>query len=274
MELKYFNCPFEVKQESITETGVFEGFASDYIDKKDDYGDIIVKGAFTETIKQGGRNRNGIPMLWSHDATEPIGIWSGLAEQNDRIKTVGQLALGVQRADETYILMKLGSIKGLSIGWDLAKDKNGEVLEDAYEIDKKKQIRYLKKLELWEISPVVFPANRRATITSVKSVIENAKNIRDFENALREEGMSNNLAKFLASMCKDKLERKWNKTAYDIIDTIRAIRYSMKPEPRTDENREDFLERCIPQTLRDNPGMDNDQAVAICNSIWKNKGGK
>ena len=41
------------------------------------------------------------------------------------------------------------------------------------------------------------------------------------------------------------------------------------PEPKEGENREDFVERCIPIVLDDGTAEDQDQAVAICNSMWR-----
>lgn len=41
------------------------------------------------------------------------------------------------------------------------------------------------------------------------------------------------------------------------------------PTPRTDESRDDFVGRCIPIVLDDGTADDQDQAVAICNSMWE-----
>lgn len=225
MNKKYLDYSFEIKQNTITEDGVFEGTASDYLRKKDSYGDIIVEGAYTETLKRGGRNGNGIAMLWQHNSNQPIGVYEKIVEVDKKLQVTGKLALGVQQADEAYILAKMGAIKGLSIGWDLARDKEGNILEDAVEIDHKKNIRYLKKIELWEISLVTFPANTRATITNVKAAIEQAKNIREFEHALREEGnLSANSAKYLVALFKPVLEKHWNKNTYAILNKILEIR--------------------------------------------------
>lgn len=226
MSKSYFACPFEIKAEDISDKGVISGYGSTFGGKPDSYGDIINEGAFSETLKNGGRNGSGIAMLWQHDARQPIGTWSEIVENSKGLKVTGQLALGVQQADEAFILLKMNALNGLSIGWDFLRDANGDPYENSYErVEKaKRYLRYLKRLELWEISPVTFPANTRATITSVKSVIEEAKNIREFENSLREEGMSTQAAKYLASLCKPELEKNWNKTSYDILKTIQEIR--------------------------------------------------
>jgi len=39
------------------------------------------------------------------------------------------------------------------------------------------------------------------------------------------------------------------------------------PEPRKDETKENFISRCIPYVVKE--GRKQDQAAAICYSIWK-----
>lgn len=41
------------------------------------------------------------------------------------------------------------------------------------------------------------------------------------------------------------------------------------PTPRSDETREEWLDRCIPVVLDDGTAEDRDQAVAICSSMWE-----
>jgi HK97 family phage prohead protease len=220
----YYNCPFEIKKEDITDAGIFEGFGSTFGGKPDSYGDIITEGAFKETLRKGGRNGTGIAMLWQHKSDKPIGVYQEVVETEKGLKVRGELALEVQQGKEAYILMKMGALNGLSIGWDFLRDKDGNRFDDAMEMSKNNKIRYLKRLELWEISPVTFPANTRATITTVKAVIEEAKNIREFEHALRDEGLSIQAAKYIASLCKPKLEKKWNKDIYNILYAVRNLR--------------------------------------------------
>jgi hypothetical protein len=87
------------------------------------------------------------------------------------------------------------AFKGLSIGWDFMRDKKGNVQKDAMEYDEKKDVRYLKKIDLWEISPVTFPSNQRATVTGVKNIINHANDLRELEALLREEGQTRHQAK-------------------------------------------------------------------------------
>lgn len=43
------------------------------------------------------------------------------------------------------------------------------------------------------------------------------------------------------------------------------------PTPQPDETHDEFIHRCIPVVLDDGTADDEDQAVAICNSIWDRK---
>jgi len=132
-ETKNIDIPFEIKADSIQNDGTFEGYASVFGGRADTYGDIITAGAFGETIKKGGRNKNGIAMLWYHDVKQPIGIWESIVQDEKGLKVIGQLNLDVQRAKEIHSLMRQGAIKGLSIGWDFMKDAKGKIVEGSYE---------------------------------------------------------------------------------------------------------------------------------------------
>lgn len=44
------------------------------------------------------------------------------------------------------------------------------------------------------------------------------------------------------------------------------------PKPTTGESKNDFLKRCIPQLIDE--GRSQEQAVAICNSLYDEHGGK
>jgi hypothetical protein len=136
-------------------------------------------------------------MLWNHDAHQPIGVWEDLAEDAKGLWGKGRFLLDIQRAREVHTLAKNKAIGGLSIGYrEEDTDQDGAV-------------RLLKKLNLYEISPVTFPANRRARIESVKSerMDEFARRLRDgdpmpikdFEDILREAGVPKSMAVAIAS---------------------------------------------------------------------------
>lgn len=183
---------FEVKKESVTAEGDFEGYGSMFGGAPDSGGDIIAPGCFAKTLKARGRNGNGIALLWSHDSRAPIGVWRSLQEDEKGLFCQGTIH---PRAKPDGIpvldIMRMGGIKGLSIGYQTVLAEN----------DDKKKTRTLKEVELWEISPVTFPMSTRATIMSVKNIME-AKTPRELEDALREADMPREAAKYLVKLCK------------------------------------------------------------------------
>ena len=206
--------PFELKAEEMTESGIFSGYASMFGGEPDTYGDIVMQGAYVDTLEKGGRNGTGIAMLWQHDITKPIGVWKKIEENKKGLQVEGQLALSTQAGKEAYELMKIGAIKGLSIGYQVNKD--------GYEIDDRRKIRKLKTIELWEISPVTFPASVRSQITGVKEAIINAKTERQLEEALREAGLSRSVARYISSSMKKDLSEKWKD--YSVMNLLRNLR--------------------------------------------------
>jgi len=152
MELEEKTFPFEIK--ALTEEGQFEGYAAVF-GSKDALNEIIEPGAFTKTLKE----QRQFTMLWYHDPRDPIGIVD--VEQDGKgLKIKGQLNLEVQSAKEKYALMKQKAIRGLSFGF--------KTIVDLWD----KQIRYLKEIKLYEISPVTFGAHPEALISNVKQWAE------------------------------------------------------------------------------------------------------
>ena len=132
--------------------GRFSGYAAVFSNV--DFGnDVIEPGAFTKTL----RDNPSVPILWQHDPHEPIGVSTRMTQDVKGLRVEGQLAMEVQRARETHALMKLGAIKGMSIGYNTIKRHF------------KGQVRHLQELALGEFSPVTFPMNPQAGIHAVKA---------------------------------------------------------------------------------------------------------
>jgi hypothetical protein len=136
------------------EKGTFTGHASIF-DVVDSYGDVVAPGAFKRTLKH---KKGEFPLLWSHDNSKPIGVISA-EEDTKGLKVRGTLNLDVQLAREIRSLMKQGAVTGLSIGYQTVKE----------DVDKERNARVLKEINLWEISTVVFPACAPAQVEGVKA---------------------------------------------------------------------------------------------------------
>lgn len=175
------------------ETGIVKGYGSVF-GVKDSYGDIVDKGAFARSIAE---QKNSPAMLWQHRDSEPIGVWTQLAEDDHGLVLQGQLALATQRGKDAYELIKMGAINGLSIGY----------IPKVTEKDEETQTCTIKDLDLWEISLVTFPANEEARVTSLKNTnINQVTDIRSAERVLREAGLSKSTAQGLIARIKASVE--------------------------------------------------------------------
>ncbi len=191
---------FAFKVKAAGESGQIEGYASVF-GNRDSYNEVVMPGAFADSLARHKREGTYPLMLWQHNPDEPIGVWEEMSDDGKGLWGKGQLLQGVRRADEAIIMLKAGAIQGMSIGYrevDVEPAKDGEA-------------RKLIKLDLLEASIVSFPANRRARVESVKSetmMADFAKRLRDgdppsikeFEDILREAGVPKAMAVQIASV--------------------------------------------------------------------------
>lgn len=212
--------PYELKETVVDDKGYFEAYASDFKDEPDDGGDVVMKGAFTESILHGGRNRSGIVMLWQHDFKQPLGIYHKIVEDDRGLFVGGQLALGTPTGDTAHVLMKMRAIKHMSYGYDVLETEDklwkGNGKWDG------KNARYLKKVDLWEISPVTFPMLIRTTITNVKAITE-AKTERELEKALRESGFTKSEAMHVIGLCREALRESEKKDPVSFSNVLKTL---------------------------------------------------
>lgn len=146
---------------SVDERGFFSGYASVF-NHVDEQQDVVKPGAFKGTLEQWERQGQWPKMLWQHNQKEPIGRWHFMEEDSKGLYVEGQLLLDVQKAKEAYALMRAGAVDGLSIGFRVVKAER----------DHSSSLRYIKQVELLEVSIVTFAANERAKITRVKKVVD------------------------------------------------------------------------------------------------------
>lgn len=151
--LKFAATPkLEVKAEP---DGRISGWGSVW-DNVDSYGERVIRGAFTKSLAAGALPK----MLWQHNQNQPIGRWSKAVEDGRGLYVEGHLNLKTTNGRDAYEHVAAGDIDGMSIGYREVKAKsNGNV-------------RDLLELDLYEVSLVVFPANREASVAAVKSKAE------------------------------------------------------------------------------------------------------
>lgn len=175
---------FSLEVKAVSDEGVIEGYASVFGGAPDSYGDVVLPGAFADTLVKHKRDGTMPLMLWGHQASElPIGDWLDMAEDGKGLWAKGQLDLEDEVGVRVHRALKRKSVRGLSIGYE-TKERESD--------PKKPGINFLKRVDLWEVSPVNFPAQRRAQITSVKSILTGGElpSLDQFDEVLREAGFS------------------------------------------------------------------------------------
>ena len=181
LSLRQMPCEFKAHDDT---PHTFEGYGSVF-GVMDAYGDIVEPGAFTETLQKSHQSGVMPAMLWQHNAASPIGVWTAMHEDEYGLHVIGELA-DTTLGNEAYTLMKMGALSGLSIGYSVVRD----------EYDRKRDARLLKQINLWEVSPVTFPANSDARVDSVKNA---DGGYRGLERILRDAGFSRSQSKLIAS---------------------------------------------------------------------------
>ncbi|THH38306.1 HK97 family phage prohead protease [Aliishimia ponticola] len=129
----------------VQDGAVIEGYAS-LFGSVDQGGDVVRKGAYTQSLAALSREGRRVKMLWQHDPAQPIGVWDEVREDAQGLWVKGRILETTQTGRETAALIKAGAIDGLSIGYRTVKAAKND-----------KGQRLLTELELWEVSLVTFP---------------------------------------------------------------------------------------------------------------------
>ena len=205
-EIHYLPVGFALEEKSVAESkeetgafGTFRGYGSVFNHLDCDY-DVVRPGAFKSTLARQTR----VKMLWQHRSSEIIGSFTSLQEDDKGLLVEGRINLGTEKGREAYALLKAGDMDGLSIGYRV-KD---------FERDKQTGVRFLKEVDLMEISLVTMPANQRALVTDVKSV-EDINTLAEAEALLRKSGFSRDACRAFIARVKASLSGPTRREAED-----------------------------------------------------------
>jgi len=154
------NKTFDIKADN----GTITGYASTWTREPDSYGDIVAKGAFTESIENIKAAGKVLPLLYNHDNEELknfIGTITSLEEDDHGLKfeATFDATPEAQRARE---LAMDGRLAKFSFAYDVVEA--GEV-----ELEDGRKANELRKLNIHEVSLVLYPANPDTSIVSIKS---------------------------------------------------------------------------------------------------------
>ena len=194
--------------------GVVECFVAG-IGNKDSVGDIIVPGAFNESLK-----RRKPRVVWGHNWNEPIGKVLEMYEvpSSDPRLPMKMRAAGIGGL-YAKVQFNLKSERGRQAFADVAFFGEEQEWSIGYktldaDFDPKRQANVLKKVELYEASPVLHGANQLTGTISIKSFEGQDNNesikaqMRDEKGKLTEQGRSLLMRILASSMARQKPEEE------------------------------------------------------------------
>lgn len=141
------------------EDGMIEVYATTYGNKYPIWGnmyEVVEPGAFTKSLKERTKRR----VFWEH--MEVIGVEKSIVDDGKGLLCTGQLCLDVQRAREARSLAKMGAVDS---SMRFLPMKNGWKEEEP-------GTYHLREAKLLEWSLVGLPANPKAALVKVRSLLE------------------------------------------------------------------------------------------------------
>lgn len=154
---------FAIKTMDEGGSGGFVGYASTFDREPDSYGDVIAKGAFADTLAAWAASGRPIPLLYGHNMDDPdynIGVVE--AEEDERGLLVHASYDESPKAQRVRELVREGRLGKMSFAFDVL-DEGTVTLEDGTKANE------LRKLDLYEVSVVLVPANSHAEIIDAKA---------------------------------------------------------------------------------------------------------
>ena len=162
---------------SADDAGTISGYFSTYDRIPDSYGDVIARGAFTETIQKRKESGHPFPLCWNHDLDQIIGsVNPDDIQDTDKGPLMTASFFNTPLAQEKREIVKSGVVYQFSFAYEIL-DAGPVTLEDGTKANE------LRKLELFEVSIVPVPANPRAEVTDIKAGRRNSQKDAD---AIRE----------------------------------------------------------------------------------------
>ena len=115
-------------------------------------------------------------MVWAHKWDMPIGKGQ-ITQDDDKATFKGQFFMDTESGKEAYNLVKaMGDLQQWSFGFKVDDSEYGKLKKDGEE---EQDVRYLKGLTVYEVSPVLVGANQETYTMAIKSNTELLEDIAD-----------------------------------------------------------------------------------------------
>jgi HK97 family phage prohead protease len=159
---------FAAAAEAGAEPGQFTALVSAF-GNEDSQGDVVMPGAFTKTLAEWVLKGRPIPVVWSHQFSDPdsiLGVYTAAEETDAGLRLTGQLDLAHPKAARVHSLMKQGVIVEFSIS---GRVRDFELVEKDDGEDSWFAPMRIKDIDLWEAGPCFKGANPETELLSVKT---------------------------------------------------------------------------------------------------------
>lgn len=203
--------------------GEFIGYASVF-GNKDSYGDVVIKGAFANTLAEWERKGVPIPLLWGHNTADPdfnLGEIIEATEDDRGLKVHGKLDMESPKSAQTYRLLKSGRVNQMSFAYHVVDgayiqpEGDDKTWRDAY--------YELRELDLYEVSIVPIGANQETEILAVKAIA----------SAMRAKA-----GRALSTKNEDALRGALSQ-AEEVVTAIKGVLSAVDSDDETDEEDQD-----------------------------------
>lgn len=161
MSEEYKKIHVEFKEKDGVEGKVRAVFS--LFDDIDSDGDVVLPSA----IKSGFDPVNDeVPMVWAHQWDKPIGRGK-IVKDDSKAVFDGEFFMDTDSGSEAYKLVKnMGNLQQWSFGFRVNDSEYGKFKKDNTE---ETEVRYLKDLSVYEVSPVLVGANQDTFTMAIKS---------------------------------------------------------------------------------------------------------
>ena len=156
-EIKSFDLSIK---DSGEEKGSVEAVFSVY-NNQDSDGDVVLPGA----VKSGFKD-NQVPMVFAHKWDQPIGKGT-ITEGEESAVFKGSFFMETEAGKEAYNLVKsMGDLQQWSFGFRVNDSEMGKLQKDG---EDESDVRFLKDLTVYEVSPVLVGANQETYTLAIKT---------------------------------------------------------------------------------------------------------
>lgn len=161
MSEEYKKIHVEFKEQDGIEGKVQAVFS--LFDDIDSDGDVVLPSA----IKSGFDPVNDeVPMVWAHQWDKPIGRGK-IVKDDSKAVFDGEFFMDTESGNEAYKLVKnMGNLQQWSFGFRVNDSEFGKFKKDN---EDETEVRYLKDLSVYEVSPVLVGANQDTFTMAIKS---------------------------------------------------------------------------------------------------------